>query len=78
MANTHPKLKVRMNRAVVYSWVIRNDMRMQDLAHSLGIPPAYLSQFLHGRRYPGPQRRKQILKVMRPLKWSDLFEEVVH
>ena len=75
MSNPYPKLKVRMKRKSVYSWVLRNNTNVKELGMKLGLSPSYFSQMLHGRRYPNGEKRRQILKVMKPLTWDDLFSE---
>lgn len=75
MANRHPKLKVKMKPRIVYSWVMRNNTTMRSIADRLNISPTYFSQLLHNVRYPNAERRTALLKIMRPMKWDDLFEE---
>lgn len=75
MSNPHPKLRVKMKRKAVYSWAVRHNTTLAHLADKMDVSPAYLSQMLHGRRYPNGPRRDQILKIMKPLTWGDLFEE---
>ena len=75
MSNPHPRLHVRLKQRAVYSWVVHRNIRMKDLSKMLGIHPCYMSQFVHGRRYPSPRYREKFLSIMKPLKWDDLFVE---
>jgi hypothetical protein len=69
------RLRVRMRSDAVYRWVVRNNTTLAALARRLDMHPTYLSQYLHGSRRPGPWWRTRILRTMKPLSWTDLFEE---
>lgn len=70
------KARVRLRRAAVIQWAARNDQPLKVIAADMRMSPSYLSQLLGGYRHPNPQTRTRILRMFRPLTWSDLFEVV--
>jgi transcriptional regulator with XRE-family HTH domain len=66
-------MKVVLNTLAVRQIMARKNMSQNRLAQRLGTSSGYLSQLMTRKRYPSPQMRKKLLKVLQGYAFDDLF-----
>lgn len=70
-----PTIRVRVRRSAVMLWASRNNVTLKEVARKAACSQSYFSQLLGGTRNPNPHTRARLLRVFKPLRWEELFEE---
>lgn len=67
---------VKLKAEIVKKYIAKHNMTHLEFSSLLRTSPAFFSQLLHGTRNPGPELRKQLMKLMKIKDWNVLFEMV--
>ena len=66
-------IRVKINRKAVLKALAKRNMSQHMLAIKAGISYSYISNIMCGSRFPSPEIRERLQKVLQPLTFDDIF-----
>lgn len=73
MGRRRPRSKTRLRPAPVQAFLTRSNITRREMAHLVGISPAYFSQLMSGERNPSEKVRAGLQQVMGVEDFDELF-----
>lgn len=67
-------IKCCLKRKQFEQYMVKHNMSQNDLASILGLSSGLMSQYMSGKRNPGPRMRNKIMYEFCEKKWDRLFD----